>query len=265
MTGMTAARPVRGLPAKRAGFDNWRRGFGSMLRWELTSMRLLLPLTVIVQMLLGAGFVLGIGLFFDDIPPRSAVFLSTGAGVVTLITVGLVMGPQLVALQKQAGTYDFMWSLPVPRSAASAAWVTLNIIIAVPGLIAALVVAAWRYQLDFDVTWEIVPAVLATLVTGTLLGYALAHGVPKPEVTLMISQLLIFVIVGFSPINYPPEHLPSWLADTHDYLPFAHMAGVVRSGLTEGLIGEAGRSYVVLAAWALVALAVTIVVLRRRR
>ena len=236
----------------------------AMLRWEITSMRLLLPLTVVVQVLFGAGFILGIGLFFEDIPSRTALLLSTGASTITLIMVGLVMGPQLVAQQKMEGTYDYLWSLPVPRSAATAAWIILNMIFAIPGMVVALLVATWRYDIDLDISLAIVPAVLITLLTATLLGYALAHAVPRPEVTQLLTQVLIFGIVGFSPINYPPDNLPRWLAELHDYLPFLPMATVIRGGLTQGLVSNVAQSYIVLAVWGVIALGLVAGSLGRR-
>jgi ABC-2 type transport system permease protein len=262
---VTALDSLVGLPSKREGVSHWWHGFGSMIRWELTNMRLLLPLTVVVQVLFGAGFILGIGLFFEAIPLRAATFLSTGAVTITLIMVGIVMGPQLVAQQKLEGTYDYLWSLPVPRSAATAAWVLLNMVIAVPGMVVALLVGQWRYQLDFDLSVAIVPAVILTLLTAALLGYALAHAVPRPEVTQLITQVLIFFILGFSPINYPPENLPNWLAETHNYLPFLPMATVVRGGLTDGLTGNISRSYIVLAVWAALAAVIAAMALAKRK
>lgn len=261
---MTPASPAASLPAKRTGAVSWFRAFRAMLRWEITNFRLLLPLMIVVQFLFGAGFVLGIGLLFPEVPPRSALFLTTGAGVITLIVVGLVLGPQLIASQKQEGTYDFMWSLPVPRSAATAAWIVLTTMIALPGLLGALALGLLRFDIDLSVGWDIVPAVTVTLVTATLLGYALAHAIPNPEITLIMSQLLIFVMVGFAPINFPPENLPAWLVDINEVLPFVHMARVVRSALTDGLVANAGFSYIVLGAWSAAALVVAALVLRRR-
>jgi ABC-2 type transport system permease protein len=262
---MTAAGAAVGLPAKRSGAREWLRAWSTMLRWEVTNFRLLLPVMVAAQILIGAGFVLGIGLLFDDIPLLAATYLSTGAMVVTLISVGLIVGPQLVAQQKAQQVYDFMWSLPVPRSAAASAWITLNVVIAVPGMLVALLAATWRYGIDFDVTWAIVPAVGLTLVCGAMLGYALAHAIPKPDVTQLISQLLIFLVVGFAPINFPPENLPGWLASVHEVLPFVHMARVVRSAMVEGLVTGVAGSYVVLAVWTVVAGVAAALVLRRRR
>lgn len=253
------------LPAKRSGPAHWWTSYLAMLRWEVTNMRLLLPVTAMVQALSGAGLVLGFGLLISEMPPGVAEYLSTGAVVITLILVGAVMGPQLIAQQKMQGSYDFMWSLPVPRSASSAAWMTLNVMIAVPGMLAALFAAVLRYSVDLSVSPMVVPAVLVTLITGTLLGYALAHALPKPEVTMLVSQVLIFVIFGFSPISFPADNLPSWLAEVHEYLPFAHMANAVRDSLVDGLATDVARSYLVLSVWAVASAIVAAAVLGRRK
>ena len=149
----------------RRGPAHWGRSYLMMTRWEVVGLRLLLPITVFVQIMTGAGFVLGIGLFFDRIPPTAALFVSTGVVVVTLATVGLVMGPQLIAAQKAQQVYDFLWSLPVPRSTAAAAWITVNTIIAVPGMVVALLVATWRYDLSIVVSPAAVSYTHLTLPT----------------------------------------------------------------------------------------------------
>jgi ABC-2 type transport system permease protein len=236
-----------------------------MTRWELTGLRLLMPLTVMIQILTGAGFVLGVGLFFDDIPPQAALFVSTGVVVITLATVGLVMGPQLIAAQKADQTYEFIWSLPVPRSTAAMAWIATNTIIAVPGMVAAIYVAVWRYDLAITLSPAVVPGALLTIYTASMIGYAIAHTIGQPVVISLISQVTIFFMTGFSPVNFPKEQLPGWLAAANEGLPLLHMAAVTRAGLTEGVVDGLTRSYLVLGAWALAATAVTAWVLRRRR
>lgn len=264
MTAVASAGSTT-LPVKRTGAANWLRSYAAMLRWELANVRLMVPLLVVAQMVMGAGIVLGFGLLIPSLPPTTAAYLVTGAAVVTLVLVGAGVGPQLVAQQRMEGSYDFMWSLPVPRSAATVAWLTLNALIAVPGMVAALVAGALRFDVVFDVTLMIIPAVLITITTGTLLGYALSHSIPKPEVTMVISQILIFVIFGFSPISFPAENLPAWLATTHDYLPFVHMANTIRDALVDGLAADVTRSYVVLGIWSVVSAGVAAAVLRRRK
>lgn len=184
--------------------------------------------------------------------------------MLTLVTIGLVLGPQLIAQQKAEQTYDFLWSLPVPRTTAALAWVTTNLILGVPGMAVALVVALLRYDLELHVSPAIVPAVFLTLFTGTMIGYALAHAIGNPLLIGAITQLTIFLILGFSPINFPAEQLPGWLAALHRWLPLAPMADTVRAALTLGVVEEVTRSYLVLGAWAVVATGATALVLGRR-
>ncbi len=248
----------------RAGPSHWLQSFLMMTRWEIVGLRLLLPITVLVQVVTGVGFVFGVGLFFGQVPPRAALFLSTGVIVITLATVGLVLGPQLIAAQKAEQTYDFIWSLPVPRSTAAAAWIATNTIIAVPGMVMALLVANWRYDIDLRISALIVPGALLTLYTATMLGYAIAHTIKQPMLINLITQVTIFALTGFSPVNFPKEQLPGWLAAVNGFLPLLHMANVMRAGLTEGIVVGLGRSYLILSLWAVVATLVTGFVLRRR-
>lgn len=253
------------LPVKRRGVAHWVRSYLAMLRWDLTNTRLMLPILVFAQVISGAGIVFGFGLLIPSVSPQTAAYLTTGGAVVTLIMVGVAVGPQLVAQQKMEGSYDFMWSLPVPRSAAATSWLTLNAVIAIPGMLAALIAGMIRFNVTFDISLMVIPAVLITIGSGTLLGYALAHAIPNPDATMIVSQILIFAILGFSPISFPASNLPSWLATAHDYLPFVHMADVVRGSLVDGLATNLGRSYLVLAIWSVATIAITAVVLRRRK
>jgi ABC-2 type transport system permease protein len=253
------------LRAKRSGAASWMNSYTAMLRWETRGARLLLPLIVVVQILAGAGFVLGFGLLIPDIDADMALYLSTGAVVMSLILIGLVLTPQVIAQQKMEGSYEFLWSLPVPRSAATIASVTLAALAAIPGVAAAMLVAVWRYDISFVVSPTVVPAFLLTLLCGCLVGTAVAHGVEEPQVTLLFTQLAIFFIIGFSPVSFPIDRLPPWLANLHEFLPFHHMAVVVRSSLTTDMVSVAPIDWVVLVAWTAVAAGITGLVLLRRK
>jgi hypothetical protein len=55
-----------------------------------------------------------------------------------------------------------------------------------------------------------------------------------------------------------------WLQQVHAWLPLEAMGEVVRSALTEGFVDGVARPYTVLGVWAVLALAITGVTLRRR-
>jgi ABC-2 type transport system permease protein len=253
------------LPAKRSGAASWLSSYAAILRWETLGARLLLPLIVVVQILAGAGFVLGFGLLIPDIDADMALHLSTGAVVMSLILIGLVLTPQVIAQQKMEGSYEYLWSLPVPRSAATVGSVTMAALAAIPGVAAAMLVAMWRYDISFVVSPTVVPAFLLTLLCGCLVGTAVAHGVEEPQVTLLFTQLAIFFIIGFSPVSFPIDRLPSWLATVHEFLPIHHMAVVIRSSLTTGLVTVAPIDWVVLVVWTALTAVITGLVLVRRK
>jgi ABC-2 type transport system permease protein len=142
-----------------------------------------------------------------------------------------------------------MWSLPVPRTATAASSFTIFTLLALPGVAASLGIAAWRYDLDLHVSVWVIPAVLLGSLMASSVGFGLGHAIPDAAITNVIVNLVIFVVLMFSPVSFPIDNFPGWLAATHRILPFWHMANVVRDSLTDGLVRSVGWSYLVLAAW----------------
>jgi ABC-2 type transport system permease protein len=262
MTALVVSHPQSLI---RHGVPYWLDGYRTMVRWQLISLRLWLPILAAVQILAGAGFVLGIALFFQHIPPSAALYVATGVPVINLVMVGLILGPQLVADQKLKQTYEFLQALPVRRTASALAWYTVTLLGGLPAVVVSLFIAEARYHISFAISPSIIPAVLLTAFTGTMLGYALAHAVSEPMTTRLITQLLVFVIFGYAPILFPASQMPAWLATVNSWLPFQHMATIIRGGLTDGMVGHVAWSYLVVAAWGVGAAAVAAQALGRRR
>lgn len=243
----------------------WLHAYWRMCAWELADLRLHLPVLSCVLILQGAGFVYGIGLLFGHMPQTAAVYVSTGSPVMNLITAGLIFEPQLVAQQRIQGSYEFLQSLPAPRSATALAWYTVALGTALPAVALTLLAGVARYHLDLAVTPMVIPAVLLTCLTGVLLGLAVAHGVAQPMTANLISVTLIFVMTGFSPVAFPAAQLPGWLASVNQWLPFGPMATVTRSALVSGFAGGVPRAYAVVAAWAVASALVAAWAQGRRR
>ena len=248
----------------RGGPSYWLHSYWMLIRWHAAGLRMWLSLLASIQVLAGAGFVLGIGLFFRHIPATVAMFVSTGVPVINLVLIGLILGPQLVADQKLQQSYEFIRAMPVPETAAAGAWYTVCLLAGIPAVVISLVIAQARYGISLAVSPAVVPAILLTAFTGTMMGYALGHAVPNPTVTRLTTQLLIFAIFGYTPILFPASQLPGWLAAGNEWLPFGHMADIVRAALTTGMTGAVGTSYAVVAVWGVIAVAVSAWALGRR-
>jgi ABC-2 type transport system permease protein len=103
----------------QAGPSHWLHGYAAMVRWHVVSLRLWAATAAAVEILSGVGMVYGIGLLAPHLSVRGELYATTGPAIVALILLGLIFGPQLVAQEKMAGRYEYMLTMPVPRSAAA--------------------------------------------------------------------------------------------------------------------------------------------------
>ncbi|EHN75124.1 ABC transporter permease [Streptomyces coelicoflavus] len=242
---------------------HWLRSYGLLLGWTALRSRATLPLNLVIQTCLAVGIIVGFAYLVPEMDDATALYLATGAPVLGLITVGMVIGPQEVASSKQEGIFDFNRSLPVPRSALIASDATIALLTALPGMVAALVVAGLRFDLDLDISPLVLPAVLLTAFTAIGLGYGIGYGMAPPVARLM-SQLVVFVALMFSPITFPASRLPDWFESVHTVLPFQYMAEAVRDTLATPADGVSGLPFAVLAAWTLGGFLLTHRVITRR-
>ena len=264
--GAVGVRP-RHVPQSelRSGIGYWVASLASMVRFDYGRVRQWVPMMIVIQTLMGAGMALLYGFFYPHVTAIRALYVTTGAPTLALIPVGFVMLPGTVAEQKLEGTFDYIWSLPAPRSAQAASTFTLFTLFALPGSVFALLVAAWRYDVHLAFSPLLVPAVLLCALMAITVGYGMALAIPNPMVTNVITNALMFVVLLFSPIVYPASHLPAWLASVHYFLPFYNMAVVIRAGLTSGIVAHVATSFVVLAAWTAAGAAATAWVVGHRR
>jgi ABC-2 type transport system permease protein len=241
----------------------WLRSYLLLMRWNTIRLKYTLPLMLIVQTMLAIGIVIGFSFLMPSIDGGTALYLSTGAPTLGLITVGMVLAPQLVAQAKTEGTFDYNRTLPVPRTAILAADLTTWLATSLPGLILALLTATLRFDLNLTVSPLVIPAILLVAVTATAIGYAIAYAAP-PTVTNLASQTIVFIALMFSPINFPADRLPTWLQTTQQGLPFQYMADAVRNTLTTPAGGVSAIPFAVLIAWCTVSSAITLQIMSRR-
>jgi ABC-2 type transport system permease protein len=242
---------------------HWLRSYALLLKWNVIRMRTTLPFLLIVQTLISSGIVLGFSLLIPEHDRVTALYLSTGAPTVALITVGMVLVPQMVAYQKTRGLFDYQRSMPVPRLAMLAADATVWVVVALPGMALALLVAMLRFDLTFAISPLVILAVLLVALVAVAIGYGIAYAA-KPELAGIISNVIIIVALMFAPVNYPAERLPDWFATVHQWLPFQYMAQVMRETIDVPAGGVATLPFLVLAAWGVAGLAVTARIMTRR-
>ncbi|HEY0217771.1 MAG TPA: ABC transporter permease [Cellulomonas sp.] len=234
-----------------------------LAQWQLRRQSAALPLLVVVQVFMAVATVVGYGLLVGDPVPEVALYLATGAPTVTLITVGLVMTPQMLSQSRTEGSLDWMRTLPVPRSAFLVSDLLVWTLIALPGMVLGVLAGALRFDITLSLAPWLVPAALLVSLTSAAVGYAMAS-LLRPAVAMLMTQALVFVVLLFSPVSYPAERMPTWLQHAHDWLPIEPMAQLVRAGLAHDVFTVPTRSLLVLVAWCVASVLGAGYALRRR-
>ena len=264
MTTTTTAPGTGARTIPTAAAPGWFRSFVLSMRWEWVGVRQWAVMLVVIQFMMGVGMAIMYGFIYPEITPSTAVYITTGIPTLALVPVGFVMIPGGIGEQRMNGSFDFVWSLPTPRSAQIAATFATYTLLSLPGTVLALLIAAWRFSVSLEVSWLVVPAVLLAALMAVSVGAGMAFLIANPLITNLISNALIFAVLLFSPIVYPASNLPPWLERTHEVLPFHHMAQAIRAGLTDGVVTGATTSFLVLGAWAVAGAATTGWIAHRR-
>lgn len=241
-----------------------KSNFFYLFRWQLLRMKHVFPLYVIVQTLLAVGIVLGFSYLIPTIDNKAAVYLTTGAPTVILLAIGLVFLPQGVAETKLDGTLTYMLSLPIRRLYYVLVESLIWFIIALPGIFIALFVATLHFNVELSFSFISLLAFALVGLTAIGIGYTISLWL-QPTVAELISQVLIFGILLFSPINFPKERLPEWLQLVHDVLPLQYMAEIIRASVAQEQFSTSFSSYVIVITWFVVSFVLCYIAISRRK
>ena len=260
---MTTITVLPNLVSPRASRTATWRQFGLVTQWQFRRMAEMLPFIVVIQLCLAVATVFGYGLLIGTPPPDAARYLATGAATVNLIMLGLVLAPQQVAASRTEGSFAWMRTLPVPRWVFLLSDLTIYSLAVIPGMIASLLIGSWRFDVPLSVSpWVIVAAPIVAGIA-TCVGYSMAL-LLKPQIASLVTQVLVFIVLMFSPLSFPAYRFPAGVAAVHRWLPLEPMADLMRAVLLSSEFTFGLRDGVVLGAWAVAAAAGAMFVLRRR-
>lgn len=238
--------------------------FAQLLRTKFLMNREMLAMMVIIQASMAAGMVLGFGYFVPHIGRTQAMFITAGAATQVVITLGLVMLPQVMSQERAEGLIEYFLTLPVSREAYLLAEIAFIAIVTLPGVAFAVVLGAWHYHLDLPSDPRVVAVTLLTLFSLTGVGVAMVVLVPHPQLVNVATQLIIFWVLLFSPVMMPREQLPAALRSISSVMPTTYAADAMRATLTDLPGTHFGRAMLVLLGYCVVSLVASAVAIRRR-
>lgn len=224
------------------------------------------PLIFFVPMLIliSLGVSFGFTFMFADMDANTMLYLATGAPTIILIMTGLVILPQQNSAAKTAGYIEFLRTLPIKRVNIMIADIIIWLCIALPGFVISMLVTHFVFEPGYSLSFTIIPAFLLVSVTCIAIGYGFSFAL-APHVTSMLSSILMFAALMFSPINFPIENLPDWLQTVHRVLPLYPMANVMRASLASTTYTAYAWEYAKLVLWCVAGLALSISILNRTK
>lgn len=240
-----------------------KNGFFHLLRWQLLRMKPVLPLYLIIQTLLAVGIVIGFSYLIPNMDDTTALYLTTGAPTIILLSIGLVFLPQGIGETRADGTFTYMLSLPLPRLYYVLVEATIWLLISFPGIFIALFVASLRFDLQIAYSYKSIFTFILIGLTAIGIGYTIALWL-RPIVAELISQVLIFGILLFSPINFPPDRLPNWLAKLHEFLPIQYMAESIRATLAPSDFEINWFGFLIIGGWCVLSFVMCYFVITKR-
>jgi len=235
-----------------------------LLKLELLVARRAIIMIVVIQVALTIGLVVGFGYFVPEVSDVQALFLTTGTATNTVVTVGLVALPQNLSQAKNEGRLEYTLALPVVREAYLLAQVSFVAIMALPGVVFALVLGS----LVYDITITPSPVVLLVIPLAMLslagVGVAMAILSPYQQLTNALTQLIIFYVILFAPVMIPREQLPSLLQTVANFMPPTYAADAMRGALTDLPGTHLWRSLGLMGVFATLSLGASALAVRRR-
>src|SRR5699024_750350 len=110
----------------------------------------------------------------------------------------------------------------------------------------------------------LVGASILVTTMATAIGYAIAV-LLQPMLAQLVSQVLVFFVLRFSPIAFPASQLPAWFQPVHDVLPIQAAADLIRAGIARDVYAFSGWDLLNLTLWTALGLVITFRALLRRR
>lgn len=217
----------------------------------------------IMQIVISLGIAVGFSYLFSDPEQQSLLYLATGAPTIVLLMTGLVLLPVHITNNRSEGYDEFLRTLPVNRAAILLADTTIWLLITLPGILISMLVTNLLFAPGYAISpWFLLVYLLCGL-TCVGVGYGYANALP-PTLAMSLSQIIAFVALMFSPVNFPMSRLPVWLQAVHTVLPLDSMAKLMRSSLAVGTFEFGVFDLMKVSVWCILGFAVAIRILNKK-
>jgi ABC-2 type transport system permease protein len=170
---------------------------------------------------------------------ESLLFILSGAAIFAVATQGVVTLSFKIGEMKKEGMLVYYASLPINKSAFVMAVVLSSMLISLPGMVLPILAGPVLYGVGFEFNlWVLLLLPLCALSLSAV-GMTLGSAIPSLELTSVLTNILIFVMLFAAPVFIPWASLPLPLQLFAYLLPPTYAADALRMALS----GDTGPAF----------------------
>lgn len=234
-----------------------------LVKWSLIRHKFYIPAFVIVQLLLSVSVIYGFSFITNAVDDLSRTFLCTGAITMNVIAVTCVLSPQVVNEAKQNGVLAYQKTLPISRFGIIMSDLLVWGVISLPGICVSIIIGTISFNMAVQLNIDSYLSLILIIAALTFFGFSIAY-LFSPNVMTLITQVVMIGGLLFSPIVYPADRLPLWMAYVYNCLPFVPASNIIRYSLF-GLDNFNIINYLVISFWGFISLLASMYVLTKRK
>lgn len=178
--------------------------------------------------------------------PAIILYYITGNVIISLMLNSLAMLAGQLAWAKQTNTFDFYAGLPVSRVALILAIVSIALLFAIPGMILLLILGGALFAMPLAPNPLVILVLLLAPLALSGLGALIGVLAPNQQVSNVVTNLSLVVVMFLSPVLAPASALPGVLRITSWLLPPTYAAEALRVTLAGHVTGVVWRDLAVL-------------------
>lgn len=156
--------------------------------------------------------------------------LVPGLAAIVIGTLALMSIPVATATAREQKILRRYQATPMPPLVYLAADITMNVLIALSGLVILCIVAPLVFDVRFGGNWVYMfGGFLLSAFAFAAVGYIVAALSPTARIAAVVGQVLYFPMMFLSGVGFPPEIMPAGVRAAAQWLPLTHIVNLLQN------------------------------------
>lgn len=221
-----------GRPGRRARIGRGVETFSDLFLIQFSGVRTAWQWVFLVSAVMPMGLLFFLSFLAAHADRATLLYYITGNVVVALMLNPLFMLSGQLSWAKQSKAFDFYAGLPISRTALILAAICVSVMFTVPGMILLLIVGMVLFHLWIVPSPLIVVVMILSPLALSGLGATIGILSPNQQVSGVIANIFMVLVMFLSPVFVPLSRLPGLLQVTARLLPPTYAGDALRQTLS---------------------------------